>query len=51
MIGVRNPAVVAGEIGGMSFVVHDISEWRGMYESTVNISYVFGCLLAHANMT
>lgn len=32
MMGVRKPALMESEIGGMSFVVHDIdmSEWQGM---------------------
>lgn len=32
MMRIRNPEVVAAEVGGISFVVHDISEWRGMYK-------------------
>lgn len=40
----REPKQVAAEIGGLSFVVNDISEWRGMNESTDSISLIHPCL-------
>lgn len=37
----RKPKLVAAEIGGLSFIVNDISEWRGMYKTTDSISQMF----------